>query len=257
MYETTPMCERCGDPFAPTQETQKYCSATCREAAKKRRSRLRPLADKLLGRTPDTGDTSLTSMPGTTRATWRADPRNFSDFGQVPGDDAWLEPDEIDELEDNIYAGQLDDDDAHERRNQEFQNKIVANDMWRVPSDILREWQSYAKRHGTVHPAEQEYRIKRGLAAHAADWSQGTSRFTAPGSRSLADMARASRALNKRYTTQPQRPVETQFTPPPSRMAQPQQVSNFFYGDKSRNRAGHRAGSNTSTAWQMTDGFNF
>ena len=39
---------------------QSYCSAACREAAKKRRSRLRPLAGKLLGTTGDTGDTSLT-----------------------------------------------------------------------------------------------------------------------------------------------------------------------------------------------------
>lgn len=60
MGDVTSRCERCGDPFGPTQETQKYCSSRCRESAKKRRSRLRPLAGKLRGTTGDTGDESLT-----------------------------------------------------------------------------------------------------------------------------------------------------------------------------------------------------
>jgi hypothetical protein len=196
-------------------------------------------------------------MPGATRPTWRDDPRNFSDFGLVPGDEARMTPDEIDELADEtgIFAGPAVDEDAFDRRNADFQSKIVANDIWRVPSDVFREWQAYAKRHGTVHPAEKSYRIQRGLAARAADWSQGTSRFTAPGIKSVADKARESRALNRRYAQDQQRPIGTQFTPPPSRMAGPEQIDNFFYGDKTRQTRGHRAGSNPSTAWRMTDGF--
>jgi hypothetical protein len=91
MDQLTPKCEHCGDPFETAQETQKYCSPRHRRAAEKRRQRRKPMREKLLGGRAQTPDTSLTRMPGATGPTgptWRDDPRNFSDFGQVPGDEA-------------------------------------------------------------------------------------------------------------------------------------------------------------------------
>lgn len=255
MDQLTPTCEHCGDPFIPAQHGQKYCSPRHRRAAEKRRQRRKPLREKLLGGRAQTPDATLTRMPGATGptgATWRDDPRNFSDFGQVPGDEAWLTPDEIDELTDEagIYAGQFADDDEHERRNQDFQNKVEQADRWRVPQDVMREWSAYATRHGTAHPAEHEYRIQRGLAVREADWSQGTSRFTRNDSgQSIAEKARASRALNRQYARDQQRPISAQsLAPPPSRMASGESMPSPFHGG----RAGSRA-----YGYQMTDGFSF
>jgi len=257
MNQLTPKCEHCDDPFIPAQPGQKYCSPRHRRAAEKRRQRRRPQLEELLGGRAQTPDTSLTRMAGATGPTgptWRDDRRNFSDFGQVPGDEAWMTPDEIDELADEIgiYAGQLADDDEHERRNQDFQNKVEQADRWRVPQDVMREWSAYARRHGTVHPAEQAYRNQRGLAARAADWSRGTRRFTNNDSgQSLAEKARASRALNRQYTReQQQRPISAQSpAPPPSRMAPSESMPSPFHGG----RAGSR-----SYSWDLgPNGFNF
>jgi hypothetical protein len=93
MDTPTPRCERCRDPFWPEQDGQKYCSARCREAAKKRRQRFRLRRGKEAGELlvpQGTGvvDESLTELheqAGPLRD-WRDDPRSFSDFGDVPGD---------------------------------------------------------------------------------------------------------------------------------------------------------------------------
>ena len=98
MYETTPMCERCREPFEPAQEGQRYCSGRCREAAKKRRSRLRPLAAKLLGTTGDTGDTL-------TGAYQRSAPAEFAS-----PDASYVVPDAADD-ETGIYADDAGRDD--------------------------------------------------------------------------------------------------------------------------------------------------
>jgi predicted nucleic acid-binding Zn ribbon protein len=113
----TPVCERCGDPFVPTQETQRYCSRRCREAAKKRRSRLRPLAGKLLGMAGDTGDTSLTGAYERAMPPQRGDVRDdhfeqavaHDGFDVLPGDRSYLAPYELE------YEGRRRDVRAHQR----------------------------------------------------------------------------------------------------------------------------------------------
>ena len=236
MDTPTPECERCGDPIWPERDGQKYCSARCREAAKKRRHRFRLRRGESLGpqgtRVTDESLTELAERAGP--PDWRDDPRNFSDFGELP---------------DGVELGrQLDEQTAR------F-HALVQEDADRTPRETWRKWRAYGRRHGTEDPAQTADRIERHRAAEAARMAridQGTAgrvqdRFDPRTSTNLARNANASRRLNARYTDQP-----------------PVMGRGFDFTGQSFDggpyRSGRPAGQRrhySDYAWRMEDGFRF
>jgi hypothetical protein len=230
MYETTPMCERCGDPFIPTQPGQKYCSGRCREAAKKRRSRLRPLAGKLLGRIGDTGDMSLSELHE------RATPAGF-----VTADDDFVLPGGDDDLDDEV---ELDDADEHDADVHEFLGQAGTSHR----RMFCEYWNSAGRRTG-VQPAEQVAdRTERRRASIESNINrlknapgQVESRFNESTRGVVAEAGRASRKLNSYRRASDMPPPDMQGPVFDARMMPP-----------AINRGDHGS---RSAAWRMSDGF--
>lgn len=233
MTTSTPSCERCGDPFLPTQPSQKYCSAKCREAAKKRRSRLRPLAGKLLGTTGDTGDTSLTG------AYERATPPRWEDvhddfeqadahdgFDVLPGDRSYLAPYEL-EHED---AGETSE------RISGYLNQDTASRARRGP---WSQWKQLGRKNGVQPQAQVNDQVARRRAAKKETFDRITNaagqvenRFNPVTRNVVADAGRASRKLNSYKRRADDMPRDLQQSIYSSRMAGPQD-----FGTRTASRA--------------------
>ena len=186
----TPRCANpaCGDPFLPEQDGQKYCSTRCREAAKKRRQRFRLRRGKGGGELLDPQGTS--GPPD-----WRDDPRNFSDYGDLPDDfDLAVEIDERD-----ARFHEMVQEDAGQRKPR-----------WSW-SDLK---QVYSANPGIELPAITKERTERYKADQAAiqrrlrnSPRQPQDRHNAVTRDVVASRATESRRLNHHYASADPRPV--------------------------------------------------
>lgn len=182
----TPRCANpaCGHPFLPEQDAQKYCSARCREAAKKRRQRFRLRRGELPG------------PQGT--PVMRDDPRQYSDFGDVPGDSELAA--RIDAEDEGLFYDDQDDQDDDQAAR--FHQMVEEDADHRTPRETWKRWRAYSRRNpGVEHPDQTADRIARHRAAEtakAARIDQGTAgriqdRFDSRTAASVAQNARESR----------------------------------------------------------------
>jgi hypothetical protein len=250
MTTSTPSCERCGDPFLPTQPSQKYCSATCREAAKKRRSRLRPLAGKLLGTTGDTGDTSLTG------AYERATPPRWEDvrdddfeqadahdgFDDLSGDRSYLAP----------YESEHEDVGETSERISGYLNQDTAS---RERRGLWSQWKQLGNKNGVQPPEQVQDRVARRRAAEKETLDRLTNapgqvqnRFNPVTRNVVAEAGRASRKLNSYKRRAEDMPRDMQSSIYSPRMALPENVNVSVRG---------RPVGARSYSYNMEDGFRF
>ena len=224
----TPRCANpaCGHPFLPEQDAQKYCSARCREAAKKRRQRFRLRRGEL----PGPQGTSV----------MRDDPRQYSDFGELPDDF-------------ELAAG-IDDEDQDDEQTARF-HALVEEDAERKPR---WSWsglkQVYNRNPGVELPDITTERTERYRVEQAAIQRrlrntprQPQDRFNGVTNDVVATKGTESRRLNRRYATADPRPVpQQQFS------FEAEQINGSFYrgGRPSGQRSRH-----SDYAWQMEDGF--
>jgi len=199
-------CQRpgCGRAI-PSRKRQdaRWCSRSCESKA---RRAARRKAD-FEAANPDTAellraeDQSLADLYGNAGPPrdWRDDPRNFSDYGDVPGD-----------VE---LAAEIDDDDDQEWATQDkrIRTLLEEDQDQRTPREAWKRWRAYGRRHGTEDPEQTQDRIARHQAAEAArtariDRSTAgrvQSRFDTRTAANVANNALQSRALNRRYVERP------------------------------------------------------
>jgi hypothetical protein len=123
-------CGHCGKPLLNRRKRAKYCSREHKELARAARKRA---SDRLtaLRRKHPFADATLTELHEQARRPdhWRDDPRNFSDYGDVPGD---LDHDDDQGQDDErgIVAGSApgprEDQDAAWRDRMEFADAVEA-----------------------------------------------------------------------------------------------------------------------------------
>jgi hypothetical protein len=188
-------CGHCGEPLLTQRKRARYCSREHKELAREARKRA---SDRLttLRKNHPLGDVSLTELhdQAAPPRDWRDDPRNFSDFGELP--------------DDYEIAAQIDAEDEQDRRiNAMLQEKQDR----RTPRDIWRKWRSYGKRHGTEDPEQTADRLARHQASEAAKMAKIDSstagriqdRFDPRTAANVANKAAESRKLNARHVEQP------------------------------------------------------
>ena len=188
----TPRCANpaCGDPFLPEQDGQKYCSTRCREAAKKRRQRFRLRRGTGGGELLDPQGTSVT----------RDDPRQYSDFGDVPGDFE--------------LAAEIDDD-LDDEQAARFHEMVQADVAQRKPRwswfDLKQQYNQNPGIELASITSERTDRHKAGQAAVQrrlrTSTGQRQDRHNAVTRDVVAIRATESRRLNHHYATADPRPI--------------------------------------------------
>lgn len=224
-------CERCGDPYEPTQETQRYCSGRCREAAKKRRSRLRPLAAKLLGTTGDTGDMSLMDLAE------RAGPGRREDVR-----------DDLDQAHASDYADALRGDEHADETSERISGYLNHYIPSRERHGLWSQWKQLGRKNGVQPQAQVDDRVARRRAAEKETLDRLTNapgqvenRFNPVTRNVVAEAGRASRKLNSYKRRADDMPRDMQGPVCQPRM-EPQAIS----------RGGHGC---RAYSWQMRDGW--
>jgi hypothetical protein len=227
-------CAECNRVLVGRRADATWCSARCRMRWKRKQGRLREARDSYSAVHPDV---SLTELHERARPPqhWAGDPREYSDYGLIPGDA---------ELADEIDAGVHDDDTDPEWAGHDA----------RTPRETWRKWRAYGKRHGTEDPEQTADRVARHQAAEAAQKARidaGTAgriqdRYDRRTAGNIASNANASRRLNARHAEQP--PVMS-----PRFDFQAEQITGDFY------RGGRPSGQRSRTAdyaWDLgTTGF--
>jgi hypothetical protein len=171
------------------------------------------------------------------------DPRNFSDFGDVPGDV---------ELAAEIDAG-TEPEWEHDRHFARVVQEGQEGQEQRTPRETWRKWRAYGRRHVTEDPEQTQDRIHRHQAAEAARMARidrATAgriqdRFDGRTASSVASNANRSRALNMRHAEQP--PV---MSPRFDFQAESVNGGPYRSGRASGQRSGH-----ADYSWNMSDGF--
>jgi hypothetical protein len=165
----------------------------------------------------------------------REDPRDFSDYGELP-----------DDLE---VAAAIDAQDAR------IHAMLQADQERRTPRQTWRKWRQYGRRHGTEHPEQTADRVTRSRVKAVArmariDRAAGRiqDRFDSRTASNVADNASQSRKLNARHVEQPPQLFTAGYD------FQGESVDGDFYrsGRGSGNRPKH-----ADYAWRQDDGFRF
>lgn len=191
---TVRRCEHCGGSIPSRRKDARFCSTSHRVMAHRKAKREREIHESLVTR----GLTDLVAFHerAAPPAHWADDPRQYSDFGDLPGDAE--------------LAAEFDDEHQGDERTRHFRT-LVQEDAERTPRETWRRWRSHGRRHGTEHPEQAADRITRHRTADAAktariDRSTGgriQDRFDTRTAVNVADNARQSRALNRGYVEQP------------------------------------------------------
>lgn len=254
-------CERpgCGQQIPPSRgQNARWCSRKCEGKAYRTAKLIGiPVADypppgELLpvGSTETLAD-AYARIP---KKPTRDHPRQYSDFGDVPGD---IELAAAIDDEQNIEAGTL----IHAHPDDVRINAMLRSDASavraRTPQSTWRAWRAYGRRHGIEHPEQTADRIRRHQAdeaarAHRIDGKAASGpqdRFDARTQGHVASRAAQSRRLNSRHVDLPPMHERQGFDFEP-----PEQIMDDFY------RGGPRSGQqakDATYAWHMDDGFRF
>ena len=234
-------CAECNRVLVGRRADATWCSARCRMRWKRKQRNLQAARDSYSAVHPDVSLAELHDKAGP--PDWRDDPRNYSDYGDLP--------------DDFDLAAEIDYDDEHQGDEQaaRFNAMLQADAGQRTPRETWRRWRAHGRRHGTEHPEQTADRIGRHQARETArmariDRSTGgriQDRFDTRTTANVARNANASRALNASHVEQP--PV-----PGPGFDFQGESFNGGPY------RSGRPAGQRSSHAdysWRMEDGFRF
>ncbi len=234
-YTPTPRCANlaCGSPFLPDQDGQKYCSARCREAMKKRRQRFR------LRRGTHAGEQLV--PPGT------GVPKHWADLeaGRV-------DPDLIEHTDTYDARGQADDQTA---RVHALLRQDAARRVPRRPWGALK--QVYSRNPGVELADITEERAERYRAQQKAVKArlraapgQVEDRFNPVTDPAVATRANGSRRLNKASATADPRPVAQRQS---FSFEAEQATWDAYRGGRARGQQSRHA----AYGWNMDDGFRY
>jgi len=236
-------CEHCGGPVPKRRKDARFCSTSHRVMASRKRKHEREIHESLVTR--GLTDQTLTGLHDRARPPQRrdADPREYSDFGEVPGDL---------ELAAEIDAGYDDEQTARFRQLvREDSGQRKPRSSW---ADLKRR---YAANPGVELAGITRERAGRYRAEQAAvqrrlrdSDRQPQDRHNRATQNAVASRGTESRRLNRMYSTADPRPAsqreEFSFT-----------GESFDGGPfRSGRPAGQRA-THADYAWRMTDGFRF
>ena len=233
-------CGHCGAPLLSQRRRAKYCDRRCKELAREARKRASDRLITLRGNHPF-ADVSLAELHDKAGPPdWRDDPRNFSDYGDLP--------------DDFDLAAEIDDEHQGDERARRYHAMLQEDADQRTPRETWKRWRSYGRRYGTEHPEQTADRIERhqaGEAARMARIDRSTAgriqdRFDKRTSANVAQNAIQSRALNARPTEQP----------PLAGPGFDFQGESFNGGPYRSGLAGQRS-SHAAYSWRMEDGFRF
>lgn len=239
-------CQRagCGRPI-PSRKRQdaRWCSRSCESKARRAASRKARFeaansdaAELLRAEAQTLAELHDKAGPPRDR---RDDPRNFPDFGELPGD----------------YDTAAEIDDEHQDNEQAARVRAMLRDDagQRTPRETWKRWRSYGRRHGVEHPEQTADRIERhraAMVARVARIDQSTAgrvqdRFDTRTTANVARNAGESRRLNAGHVDQ---------TPAGSGVFdfQGEQVTGDFYR---QGRASGQRSRHSDFAWNMTVGF--
>lgn len=242
-------CQRpgCGNQI-PSRKRQdaRWCSRKCEGRATRAAKRMGiGLADYVKGVSySPVEDRSLAELHGKAGPpSWRDDPRNFSDYGDLPGDAE--------------LAAEFDDEHQGDERGQHFHEMVQADAAQRKPRwswfDLR---QRYNQNPGIELPSITRERTERYRTDQAAiqrrlrtSTGQPQDRHNAVTRDVVASRATESRRLNHHYATADPRPVPQQefdFT-----------AESFNGGPFRQGRPSGQRSANADYRWRMEDGFRF
>jgi hypothetical protein len=255
-------CEYCGRPLpSDARRNQRFCGKTHKRQARRQAKHREELHASLVARSPHFADASLTephARPG--KPDWRDDPRNFSDFGEIPGDLLAAELDAEDE--NGIHYGNVEPEPEWVQQDKRFHSMLQDDAARRTPRRTPRapwfDLKRFYNRNPGVEKAditqERADRYKSEQAAIQArlrnSKGQPQDRFNDVTKDVVAIRSARSRRLNRVFATADPRP-----------MSQRQEFS--FEAEQTTwdayrgGRAPGQRGRYSDYAWNMGDGFRF